>query len=424
MASFMLQCSDGAVKVNSDDASTMEGACDFFRAVFAHDTTEAEHRIISKLDWTTDTTSQLVKLLTTPPATDVKIPLTDLADLAQAADQLLIDLEVVPPNFSGDNRKSDHHTPAITPEAFLSRVAGDWALPAVWNFELANHCAYDIYQAWPKFLAHGIIVLETPEDDVLVSVFVRRPLRPNDNNEDGKSRQLDSLLIDITMSIGMLPFGTNHRLELRLCSNVLSIGESVLATRVILSDAQKTSMRNGKTFVSEEFSLRIPCWRRSFMTNRLIDELKARYGVRAYVHNKNSLGYYLDGGQESCPTFFGNAAQLSAVLQVFPESLMCDTLVSPTFHVNRKGARCALRVCAPTSESLTWLMSAVTKCIDNPLTLGLDISANAYFAVKTVPDMKLLLADLASSIAEARAMGSSLLQSIKIIELNYPKGVF
>jgi hypothetical protein len=67
---------------------------------------------------------------------------------------------------------------------------------------------------------------------------------------------------------------------------------------------------------------------------------------------------------------------------------------------------------------LSKLLSAITKCEDNPFTLGLDVSANAFFAVKTLADMKLLLHH-----ASGEQQASSL-DGIRLVTLTYPRGVF
>jgi hypothetical protein len=51
----------------------------------------------------------------------------------------------------------------------------------------------------------------------------------------------------------------------------------------------------------------------------------------------------------------------------------------------------------PWDEKLLCLLAATQDCPDNPGTLGVDISANEFFAVKTIGDMKILLSHLASN---------------------------
>lgn len=62
---FTLQCSDGEyVTVTSEQTAVLVSKCDFFRSVFAHGTTESSKRIIQKPDWSAQTASKLVGLLT------------------------------------------------------------------------------------------------------------------------------------------------------------------------------------------------------------------------------------------------------------------------------------------------------------------------------------------------------------------------
>ncbi len=107
----------------------------------------------------------------------------------------------------------------------------------------------------------------------------------------------------------------------------------------------------------------------------------------------SSLGYYLnvDVG-DPCATFFGSFQQLNEALRMIP-----DNLISNKHASGKSGKSCALRVCAPRDENLLRLLAATQHCQDNPGTLGVDIDANAYFAVKTIGDMKILLSRLASA---------------------------
>jgi hypothetical protein len=151
-----------------------------------------------------------------------------------------------------------------------------------------------------------------------------------------------------------------------------------------------------------------------FFGNAAVEAIKNR--VRAYVHTKSSLGYYLDGGGGGgCPTFFGSFQQLNEALRMIP-----DHLISLGDASAIGGKRCSLRVCAPRDENLLRLLAATQHCQDNPGTLGVDIDANAYFAVKTIGDMKILLSHLASN----NSTDLTAQPRVQVVELTYPKGVF
>jgi hypothetical protein len=108
-----------------------------------------------------------------------------------------------------------------------------------------------------------------------------------------------------------------------------------------------------------------------------LQQLERSTGAKGHIHNKCSLGYYLHGGQESCPTFNGTAAQLLAALNII------TTLAGqgPGFS---SPTRCALRIAAPSEHSLTKVLATLPFLLENPLTLGVYIETNAYFAVKSI----------------------------------------
>ena len=81
---------------------------------------------------------------------------------------------------------------------------------------------------------------------------------------------------------------------------------------------------------------------------------------------------------------------------------------------------CSLRVCAPSSETLDSLVKAVGACKDNPNTLGVDVRSKAFFAVKSVSDMKLLLAAIIDG--GDRVENGDVVPTLVVLQ--YPKGIF
>jgi len=156
----------------------------------------------------------------------------------------------------------------------------------------------------------------------------------------------------------------------------------------------------------------------------IIQAITRESGCQGYLHSKSSLGFYLDGSGEACPTFKGTPQQLENALSKLPENLISNyeqRLGRPGQGQSFK--RCALRVCAPSERALERLVTACHKCQDHPGTLGVNIGSNAFFAVKTVSDMKVILSHLARS-APSEQCRATLDRPLKVYDLTYPKGVF
>ena len=83
---------------------------------------------------------------------------------------------------------------------------------------------------------------------------------------------------------------------------------------------------------------------------------------------------------------------------------------------------CSLHVRAPSSETLDKLIRASFSCVQNPGTIGVVWNINAFIAVKTVDDMRLLL----KNMKEPRPSGFSPNALITLHELKdcCSKGVF
>jgi hypothetical protein len=196
-----------------------------------------------------------------------------------------------------------------------------------------------------------------------------------------------------------------YQVECKAKSTGLALNKICNALRSEVPDSSAYGNRK-KCFTEEENSIHVPCV--FLIGNAIVEIIKNKTGVRACLDSKYSLGHYLDGGDEDrvCPTFFGSFRQLNEVLRMVASE--------------RGGKRCSLRVCAPRDDNLLRLLAATQHCQDNPGILGVDIDANAYFAVKTIGDMKILLSRLASN----DSTDLTAQPRIEVVELTYPKGVF
>ena len=132
-----------------------------------------------------------------------------------------------------------------------------------------------------------------------------------------------------------------------------------------------------------------------------------------------SQGYYLDGGQKACPTFSGTPRNLLNALDVHV------ALVEKMGAAFTEPSKCSLRITCPSTKTLDALVQACFSCHDNPGTFGVDWDANAFFAIKTFSDMKILLKRLAELLGSGDTIARSVpTQDFALHHLGYPKGVF
>jgi hypothetical protein len=166
------------------------------------------------------------------------------------------------------------------------------------------------------------------------------------------------------------------------------------------------------------FSLRIPCTlglKLGFSEAREV--ISKASGADMYWHDKSSLGYYLNGSNHGCPTIVGTLEQVKNALNLFPEELIAANWDRMS-DKNVECKRCSLRITAPSTATLDRLCKAVQACRDNPNTLGVDFRTKAFYAVKTVSDMKLLLDDLTKDTSGQTGT------TMTLVGLHQPKDVF
>ena len=103
--SFTIACSDGALAVPASDATKLIARCHFFRAAFAHGTTEDADRIVRKPDWLLSTAHRVRTFFVTESVQIDPFACADVTAFAEAMDQLLVsDLVVIVPNSTDSSR--------------------------------------------------------------------------------------------------------------------------------------------------------------------------------------------------------------------------------------------------------------------------------------------------------------------------------
>ena len=79
---------------------------------------------------------------------------------------------------------------------------------------------------------------------------------------------------------------------------------------------------------------------------------------------------------------------------------------------------------APVPSTLRTLIEATGSCEDNPNTLGVDFDANAYFCIKNMKDMMLMLEALCNTSAHSSHAHRVPSTSLRLFDLNQPTGIF
>jgi hypothetical protein len=400
---FLFRCMDESLEVTAEQANTMKSKCEYFQNVFAHDTTETKDFVLHKPDWTLGTAKALVEVMTLG-----KVSLRDYpayTRLLEAADQVLLleDIRLLLPPVVKHPTGNDDQTQDAAIAFMLRFMESDFG-----NFQnsFVLHTSKNIAASTWVSLLHDNIWLGPFEDGMAVKLC-QEDGQQHGQQEDVRKRPACSLLSQLgRISHDVSGFSIE---SLQVKSEAESMGEALrvktreesmgvaLALQHICTALRRdippsTAYDNRKIhFLRQEFSLRIPV---SFLglTKETIELITKETGAKGYMHNKSNLGYYPschNVGGSPCPTFFGSFQKLNDTLRLFPESEIAKD--------DKGNTRCALRVCAPSGENLLRLIAATRHCKESPGTLGVDVEANAYFVVKTVQDMKIMLSYLAGN---------------------------
>jgi hypothetical protein len=398
---FLFRCKDGYLEVTVEQANTMKSKCEYFFNVFAHDTTETKDFVLHKPDWTLGTAKALVEVMITG-----KVNLRDYPAcirFLEAADQVLLleDIRPLLPPVVKHHTGYDDQTQDAGIAFMLRFMESDFG-----NFQnsFVLHTSKKMAASTWVSLLHDNIWLGPFEDGIAVKLC-QDGGQQHGQQDDVRKRPVCSLLSQLgRISYDVSGFSIE---SLQVKGEAESIGEALrvktkeesmgvaLALQHICTALRRdippsTAYDNRKIYFSrQEFSLRIPV---SFLgvMKETIELITKETGARGYMHNKSHLGYYPschNGGRRPCPTFFGSFQELNDTLRLFPESEIAKD--------DKGNTRCALRVCAPNGTNLLRVIAATQHCQENPRTLGVDVEANAYFVVKTVHDMKIMLSYLA-----------------------------
>ena len=402
---FVFECQDGEkLEVTSSQASELKEKCDYFENIFAHGTIEAQDLVVRKPDWTLATATNLVNLITTGSVLIQKS--VEYTNLAKAADQILLPGQILllPPSCIQKQSISSVKELEATMLYCMNRsqlADKENRLTLVTPKKITS-------LSWQNLLGQSVIVISTDEE---FRVGWHRPPRHSNTSSDSKTTIVfPNLFVKMCGGDAQGPTARFPVDEYAIKSVKKSIAVGLDHFCSILRGA-KGDRDNKKVFHSEEFSIRVPC-DIIIADMQLLQTITKETQASGYIHGKSSLGYYLDGGNDiPCPTFFGTFEQLRHALSLIPIQAV---------HEDRQGRkRCSLRVCAPNHNTLQHLIASTHHCQDNPGTFGVDIATNAYFAVKSVSDMKLMLSYLAGNACPEPPKHPT-----KVTDLTYPKGVF
>ena len=353
--SFEIECSDGVLAVPASDAAKVIARCHFFEASFAHGTKESNSRVVQKPDWVMTTARRVLTLFVRESVKIDPFDLSNMMAFVEAMDQLLVsDLIVNAPNTHGDhlvNLTAFVHSlaPRTPPETRYAFCLG--ALPiSGWRSATAAATAHgrSFSELWVEMWRDGIFITEeggltvkraSPAADSGNSLrafddFVDNLRLPLEVGFGARDRSNDSFIVDTSQPIA---------------SSVLHI------VTKLRSNGHMSHTQTKKVFNKEALSLRIPVRALGLISREAIQKIEQRTQARGYLHFGSSLGFYLNGGQEACPTFNGTAAQLLAALNIIkgltnlglhgPPDSLCRSLRC-AFSANADAASCEFEILA------------------------------------------------------------------------------
>ena len=412
---FCIELKDGKLEVESDQAAKLLESSDFFRSLFKHNTQETSTRLINKPDWTLLIAEHVITILTESSA---HVAPSDITDITKAMDQILenITVQSTEDQEAYDLKQMDwkllENPPSSLSRLLLSQPAVVFQKKKLSCSALARNGIYLTSGSGKLYVKH--VPKNKPAHAELRSMldaFARFPLvglAGLAGSASTREDQFDVLAHSQTHSVPkMIQTITTHLYEPQL------------------------SHRTHKRFASEEFALRIVGGSDdlSYMQN-VVNSIKAETKVRGFVHYKNSQGFYLNGGQEPCPTFFGDIKTLYKCLLLFEQKVDIGAGIVRflgTDSIPRK-ITCSLRLAAPSENTLNDAIYGLGKLSCNPNTLGVDVGANSFYMVKIFNDMIVLLNSMVES-SEGRRKKTTYSQGrenvpIHLTKLTYPKGIF
>jgi hypothetical protein len=392
---FTIVCHDGEeVYVAADEAAKLIERCDFFANVFRHDMLESKARRITKPDWTVRTAQGFVELVTKEKAkSDSAIECLDLID---ACEQMLFPVEILPSSAVATDSQVMDKESVVKLCKVATRNPFEWELLTT-NSRLSSNTLRLSSETFHRLLQHNITV--STEEDFRLRTIKECATQPCMMAR--RQRGLSFLLSDLSLLGSKLEPWHIRCDSLEFHSCFYDVYKSLCR--------ENPAKEGHRIWDREQFCLRVPMF--IGFNSSLIDGICRKTGASGYIHQKSSIGFYLDGSFYGfCPTFTGSFKQLKDTLD------RCLGIYWTSFSTECK--RCSLRIKAPTSDTTVRLIDACRHCADNPNSLGADFRVNALYAIKTVNDMKILLSHLVSDGSKA------VLGSFKLVELTQPTGVF
>jgi hypothetical protein len=411
MKGFTIRCKGNSneqedVVVSDADAQAMSKKCEYFQNVFAHGTQEAEERIIRKPDWTSSTAKTIVQLLSEGNTTVHSRESFYL--LEEAAQQILLNISPRVPAFVSVAK--GQHTGVINHaqiESFFN-VTEQLNGPQV-KVEFPDEPIS--FDDWVTLLDQGIVMKKSDESAPSFRVVLEMNAQP----------ALNYSLPDRFFGLGI---GSQRELpyHLQARASTVTLGSMLNTMCQMLHRHSAQRQSDVRVYSQEEFSLRLPCrWILAPNLEKIIRSQSSQ-GLKAYLHKSDRLGYFLGGSSSfaACPTITGTLKQILDFINLLPVEMM-QTYSDHRSTGDSSFKWCSLRVSAPRPETLDRLVRATKACEDNPNTLGVDVRSKAYFAVKTLTDMKLLLGAMINGVG---VVDDSADNEPTLFILNQPKGVF
>ena len=390
LGGFIIQCDDGGtVSVAADQAVKLFEKCEYFKNVFRHGTKENEEFVLKKPDWSTKTAQCIVDLLvngSTSTSID-KYPI-----LLEAADQILVektDINVCCP-MKKKTILNDEDVPKLL--ALANEVP-------VCKIRSSNNSFADV---WNECLQNNILFLN---DKKMIVLEVQRKYVQTEPTTPGGFISFADIDIFLDDNDNFMDYSES---SLNIYSN-LSVTSAILK----IGDIFRLKVKRGeKIFHNEELSIRVPSPSFSFaiLMRKNFDNFKEKINISGFLHSGSSPGYFLGGNNDvvhpNCPTLFGSAEKLK-------------TALNAVLQIESSIKLCSLRIAAPSPQTLEKLTRACQRCVDSPGTLGVQFESNAFFAVKTIRDIKIMLDILSGN--ESYSPNTNVLE---IVHLKYPKGIF
>jgi hypothetical protein len=370
-----------------------------------HNTIESQSRIIKKPDWSYEVAKSVKRYLVQGCA---RLSVVEATSLTEALEQLLVTgYKICPPTFIMGNLYMPLDHVIKIQNVMADAVETPWVFGTSWGVPMHQ---------WLKLLSLGVVVKTFLPMDVWFE---------GDNIESPafKSAPLDlSQVLDYSKITNSLQFvGTAmSACELRCLAakDTCDVSTFLQVTSILmyphLADSDASSPLQGNVSVLMPLCESVSPTDVQKLHEALLQPTKARY----FIAKSDKFARFLPNFGQSL-VLFGSFQEILTGLSRVPDDMVAD--VRDIYHHGETSKYGALQVSGFNASMLLKMIQASRKCTLEPATLGFVRQSRDLYAIKTLADLRFMVAAL---VQEDHIREDVVASRVALVELQKPKSIF